>query len=253
MQPFVHVGELDCDHAALVLLVGRQLWVWLVHSAHDGMCVGVLGQHGVALDDFAGFLAGPGAPQAGKAPGLAVGPPETPPDIASAFPARLVERPGRDDAPLATQPWLLVGRLAGDFLEAGIVGRVGQLCRPGEPRNQAPLSNDQFVFAFRADANEWPRRPREHRLFPPARLVALADMPEALDFGFLWRDVASAHTVSLDRPPLQWSRRLALPSAMGTQPPFLNHASVGQAFYAPEDQFLFRQAGQYRIPQLADH
>lgn len=72
---------LDRHHAPLVLLIWRQLRIWLVHPTHDRVVIGIDRQHRVALDDLAGGVVDSGIPQPGQRPRLPVDTPRAPPDV----------------------------------------------------------------------------------------------------------------------------------------------------------------------------
>lgn len=91
---------LDSHDTALVLAVSRQPRIGLVHAVHDGVVIGIHGEHGVALHRLASALVTPGIPKPSQSPGLAVHAVELPPDIVPGLPARLKKRLRRDDAAL---------------------------------------------------------------------------------------------------------------------------------------------------------
>lgn len=197
VQPLVDILQLDGRHAPLVLMAGRQFGIRFVHARHQRVTVGVDRDHRVAFDNFPSILVGPGVPEASQAPGRAICAPEAPPDILAGFPTGLIEGPGRNDAALAVLPGLLVGGLVLDLLEAGIVGRVGELGGFGEERYQAPLTNDELArVGVGRSANERPWRPREDVLLTTPGLV-VTDVPKLLNGSFVGSFVDVAHTLSL--------------------------------------------------------
>ncbi len=47
--PGINIGRFDRDDAALVLFIGRQLRIRLVHARHQRVMVGINGEHRIAL------------------------------------------------------------------------------------------------------------------------------------------------------------------------------------------------------------
>lgn len=98
VQPYIRIREFDRNHAAFVLLVMRKPRVRLVHARHQGVTVGVDGQHGVAFNDLPSIGVLPRVPNASESTREPVVTSERPPNVTATFPARLVERPSRNDA-----------------------------------------------------------------------------------------------------------------------------------------------------------
>ncbi len=53
VQPGINIGRFDRDDAALVLSIGRELRIGLMHARHQRVMVGIDGEHRIALEDFA--------------------------------------------------------------------------------------------------------------------------------------------------------------------------------------------------------
>lgn len=140
---------------------------------------------------------------------MSIRPLETPPDVPSGFPVGFPEHGGRDDAALALQPRLLVGRFGFQLLGAGIVGGVGERKSLGEPGNQAPLALNQLTRVggmAGGAANEIAWRAREYIDLPIVHWSGEMEILEqALGRGEL---VLIAHRGSMDQQTVNVVGRL---------------------------------------------
>jgi len=124
--------------------------------AHQGMVIGVDGQHGVAVNELTlGRL--PRRPQAGKAHRLAVGACNPGRHRLATSPIGLEEGVSRDNAVIAVLPGIPKAGFAGDSLCASVVGGPGDLgvLRPVRHQTKQTIESLPFWHRLVAHISMW--------------------------------------------------------------------------------------------------